>query len=92
MLTGLSSPSKTSSLVKRSRHWASLTGPDLLGIGSDKSQNGSNVTEQCPHTEHSKQDFNWPTNISTILLSSYLRYLFQDSIAFWLSLKKKTLL
>lgn len=89
-LTGFSSPSIVSSLVKYSRHCPNRKGPCRWGIGNDRSQNGSKVTEQCPQWVQRKVDFNCPTKMSTTLLLSIRRYLCQDSEAFWESLERVT--
>ena len=89
---GFSSPSSTSSLVKCSRHWLSFTVPLLVGMGKLKSQKGSRVTETWSQDVHRREDRSWPTNTSTIVLSSLRRYRFQLSAAFWLSLKRKSLI
>lgn len=92
--TGISSPSKLSSLVNRSRQWesSSLPGWEMLsGIGKERSQKGSNVVEQWPQWVHSRVDLSKPPKVSTILLLSNLRYLFQISTAFWESLKWTTM-
>lgn len=64
--TGELSLSSFSSWEKSSRHSLSVTCPEelLLGMGSDRSQNTSNVLEEWEHTEQCSELLSWPENRS----------------------------
>lgn len=63
---GISSPSRTSSRINRSRQVSNLQRDDD-GNGTLKSQNGSNVTLVLLQTVHRSVLFNCPTKRSRII-------------------------
>lgn len=82
---GISSPSKTSSFINKSRHDSSLHREED-GNGTLKSQKGSKVTLVLPQVVHRSVLFSWPTNKSRIREFSKRLYHSHVSSAFLLSL------
>lgn len=85
---GISSPSKTSSLINKSRQASSLQRDDD-GNGTLKSQKGSKVTLVLPQVVQRSVLFNWPTNKSRMREFSKRLYHSHVSSAFLLSLHYK---
>ena len=84
---GFSSPSSTSSMVKRFRQERISVCSVLDGIGRLISQKGSNVSEAWTHVAHTSVNFNCPTNRSMNFELFSRRKRSQNSSAFWLALR-----
>lgn len=84
---GISSPSRISSRMNKSKQASNLQRDDD-GSETLKSQNGSKVTLVLPHVVHFNVLFNWPTNRSLMTEFSTLQYHSQVRSAFLLSLSR----
>lgn len=85
---GISSPSKTSSFMNRSRQSLSLQRV-FDGNGRLRSQKGSKLTLVFSHTVHLRVLFNWPENRSLITEFSVFEYQFHIKSDFFMSLLRK---